>query len=109
MKNSILYYIAAGLTILALVYTVYTNTNLREENLGLTKQVQSCEDKIQKQYSIDSCLDTAYKNYVDEWVKFCKTNGIKVVNNNCDISVIYSNEFDKQYQTEKSLCIQRYK
>lgn len=108
-KMNIFFYVLLGLITGAMIYTVQTNTKLREENLSLTQQNQEYSGIITKQYTIDTCLETAYTNYKNEWTGFCKSNNIPLVDGSCSLPVQYSVEFDSAYRTEKNMCIERYK
>lgn len=108
-KKDIFFYIVLGLITGVMIYTVRTNTTLREENLSLIQQNQTFNDTITKQYTIDTCLDTAYTDYKNEWVGFCKTNNITLVNGSCSIPAEYAISLDSAYRTEKDLCVARYK
>lgn len=93
---------------------VVTITSERDKALEAlnrcTTEITSQSNKeAEKERLTNECLDYAYDTYMENWLSYCKINGIKITKGNCIIPIFQSNEFNSQYQRSQELCIQRYK
>lgn len=78
-----------------------------QQALNLCKDEERSEST--KQEMIDACYEDASENYHKQWLSYCKTNNIKIKDDNCEIPIDNANEFNSSYQKDKDTCIARYK
>ena len=82
---------------LALKTTKFSQSNTNGSN-------QSAVIQITNQKSYEACTTSAYKQFMTEWNKMCKTQGINNHNANCNLPNTLADKLNADWATAKSLC-----
>ncbi len=76
---------------------------------------EGLELRTREDINIDACQNKAWESFHRNWINYCEINNIPITIDSetemqtCQISVELANEFNRQLQKEKEMCITRYK